>query len=237
MGLFDFVGTVGRKLGIDYFEQEEQLKKLDDEATRLQKEAALREEMSTALTKSVVDLNLGIEGFSARVLARGKAKLSGIAPSQQAKEVAILVVGNVAGMTEVDDGGMSVKTTEKPVAPSVMHTVARGDTLSLIAKHYYGIIMAYPNIGDANTPPVENVDKIEPGWVLRIPPILGIFYTSKQGDTLSGIAKTMYGDLKLYPLIFDANVDVLTSPDVLKPSTELLIPVRHELPSTSSHIA
>ncbi len=237
MGFFDFVGTVGRKLGIDYFEQEEALKKLDDEAARVQKEAALRDQMSTTLTKTVTDLNLGIEGFSAHVLARGKAKLSGVAPSQQAKEVAVLVVGNVQGIVQVDDSGMSVKATERPVEPSVMHTVAKGDTLSLIAKRYYGIIMAYETIGEANTPPVENVDKIEPGWVLRIPPIAGIFYTSKTGDTLSGIAKTMYGDLKLYPLIFDANVDVLTSPDVLKPGTELLIPVRHELPSSAVNVA
>jgi len=235
MGLFDFVASAGRKLGIDYFEQEEQLKKLDDEAARLQKETALREQMSAALTKSVVDLHLDIEGFTVRVLARGKAKLSGIAPSQQAKEVAVLVVGNVEGIVEVDDSGLSVKpSTEKPVAPAVMHTVVKGDTLSLIARRYYGIIMAFDSIADANVKVVADVNKIEPGWVLRVPPIAGIFYTSKQGDTLSGIAKTMYGDLKLYPLIFDANVDVLTSPDVLKPGTELLIPVRHELSAANS---
>lgn len=227
MGLFDFVAAAGRKLGIDYFEREEELKKLDDEATRLQKETALREEMSAALTRAVVDLDLGIENFSARVLARGRARLSGVARSQAAKEKAILTVGNAEGISQVEDDEFTVSV---PEPPAVFHTVVKGDTLSLIAKRYYGIIMAYPNIGDANQPPVENVDKIEPGWVLRIPPIDGIFYTSKKGDTLSGIAKTMYGELKLYPIIFDANRDVLDNPDVLKPDTELFIPIRHPLP-------
>jgi len=227
MGLFDFVSAAGRKLGIDYFEKEEELKKLDNEAERLKQEAALREQMSAELTKTVVDLNLGIEGFRARVLARGRARLSGVATSQAAKEKAILTVGNAEGISQVEDDDLTVSV---PEPPAVFHTVVKGDTLSLIAKHYYGIIMAYPEIGDANQPPVENVDKISPGWVLRIPPIEGILYTSKKGDTLSGIAKTMYGDLKLYPEIFEANTDVLTNPDVLKPDTQLFIPIRHPLP-------
>ena len=50
------------------------------------------------------------------------------------------------------------------------HTVARGDTLSAIAKKYYGNANQYPAIFEANKPMLSHPDKIYPGQVLRIPP-------------------------------------------------------------------
>jgi LysM repeat protein len=49
-------------------------------------------------------------------------------------------------------------------------------------------------------------------------------YTVKSGDTLSGIAKSLLGDASQYPKIFEANRDVLSDPDKIKPGQVLRIP-------------
>jgi nucleoid-associated protein YgaU len=50
------------------------------------------------------------------------------------------------------------------------------------------------------------------------------FHIVKKGDTLSKIAEEYYGDQMLYPKIFEANKDVLTDPNKIKPGQKLRIP-------------
>jgi nucleoid-associated protein YgaU len=45
-----------------------------------------------------------------------------------------------------------------------------------------------------------------------------------KGDTLSKIAKQIYGDANLYPKIFEANRDTLKNPDQIKVGQRLRIP-------------
>ena len=49
------------------------------------------------------------------------------------------------------------------------HTVESGESLSLIAKHYYGDPMKYKQIFEANTDQLKNPDLIHPGQKLTIP--------------------------------------------------------------------
>jgi nucleoid-associated protein YgaU len=49
-------------------------------------------------------------------------------------------------------------------------------------------------------------------------------YTVKAGDTLSEISKRLYGDSKKYLKIFEANRDLLSDPDKIKPGQVLKIP-------------
>lgn len=49
-------------------------------------------------------------------------------------------------------------------------------------------------------------------------------YTVRQGDTLSTIAKQHYGNSQAWPRIFDANRDVLSNPDHIKPGQQLKLP-------------
>ena len=49
-------------------------------------------------------------------------------------------------------------------------------------------------------------------------------YTVKSGDTLSKIAKETLGDANAYMEIFNANKDVLSDPDKIKPGQVLKIP-------------
>lgn len=50
------------------------------------------------------------------------------------------------------------------------------------------------------------------------------FYTVKSGDTLSKIAKEMYGNANDYMKIFDANKPMLSHPDKIYPGQVLRIP-------------
>jgi len=49
-------------------------------------------------------------------------------------------------------------------------------------------------------------------------------YRVKKGDTLSGIARKLYGDPHAWRPIFEANRDILSSPDKLRPDMTLTIP-------------
>jgi nucleoid-associated protein YgaU len=52
------------------------------------------------------------------------------------------------------------------------------------------------------------------------------FYTVKSGDTLSKIAKEVYGDASLYPRIFEANKPMLSDPDKIYPGQNLRVPAQ-----------
>ena len=49
------------------------------------------------------------------------------------------------------------------------HTVAKGETLSHIAQHYYGKASEYQKIFEANRDQLKDPDKIREGMTLRIP--------------------------------------------------------------------
>ncbi|OAB78585.1 peptidoglycan-binding protein LysM [Cochleicola gelatinilyticus] len=50
------------------------------------------------------------------------------------------------------------------------------------------------------------------------------FHTVEKGDTLSKIAKNVYGDAMKYPVIFEANKPMLKHPDKIYPGQVLRIP-------------
>jgi nucleoid-associated protein YgaU len=110
----------------------------------------------------------------------------GYVPSIDVKEKTVLLAGNIDGISKVDDrlhvgvrpgqatgsvaGGSTLGTgTGAPAWQSRTYTVEKGDTLSAIAKKFYGDASDYPIIFEANKPMLADPDKIYPGQVLRIP--------------------------------------------------------------------
>jgi nucleoid-associated protein YgaU len=65
----------------------------------------------------------------------------------------------------------SSSTAPPPAAPpDERYTVVAGDSLSKIAKKYYGDASQWRRIYDANREQIANPDLIQPGWKLVIPP-------------------------------------------------------------------
>lgn len=95
----------------------------------------------------------------------GKASVTGDGLTQEEKEKIQVAVGNIAGVSEVEN---NITTTDShDEAP--YYTVKSGDTLSAISKTVYGNANLYNKIFEANRPMLSSPDKIYPGQTLRIP--------------------------------------------------------------------
>jgi nucleoid-associated protein YgaU len=107
-------------------------------------------------------LNIDVQG--------DRVKLGGQAVTQEEAERIILALGNTIGVAEVDTSELQV---QQQSPQSTMYTVQKGDTLWEIAEKHYGKGKGakYTEIVKANSPPVKDPDLIQPGWVLRIPPL------------------------------------------------------------------
>jgi len=149
MGIFDFVKGAGEKLA-------------DKEARET--EASQEAVMSGKLRRHLQGLKLQIESVNV-AFNDGVATVTGKAATQAEREKAILALGNTQGVSRVMDN----MTVGAPAPEARFYTVAKGDTLSKIAKAQYGDAMKYPVIFEANKPMLTDPNKIYPGQVLRIP--------------------------------------------------------------------
>ena len=71
---------------------------------------------------------------------------------------------------------------------------------------------------------VEGVASVSDHITVSNPEPESVFHEVKKGDTLSKIAKEVYGDPMKYPVIFEANKPMLTHPDKIYPGQILRIP-------------
>ena len=71
---------------------------------------------------------------------------------------------------------------------------------------------------------VEGVETVDDRMAVVKTEPEATFYEVQKGDTLSKIAKSHYGDWKLYPQIFEANKPMLKDPDLIYPGQVLRIP-------------
>ncbi|MDH5412713.1 MAG: peptidoglycan-binding protein LysM [Flavobacteriaceae bacterium] len=151
MGLFSFIKNAGAKVfGIG--------------KTTAEEAAEVAVEKSGKLVKAVESLGFGVKDLDINV-KDDTATIYGEAENQATREKVVLVVGNTEGIASVDDR----MTTAVQEPEAQFHTVVSGDSLSKIAKKYYGNAMKYPVIFEANKPMLTHPDKIYPGQVLRIP--------------------------------------------------------------------
>jgi len=155
MGLLDFVKDAGAKLSGKASAEE-----------RAKEEAFEELRKGNTLMQHVFAMGLKIEEMRI-TYDDGIATIRGTCPSQAEREKILLTVGNVAGVSQVDDRIV----VEKPEPEAVFYTVVGGDTLSKIARAQYGDAGKYPVIFEANKPMLTDPNKIYVGQVLRIPPL------------------------------------------------------------------
>ena len=153
MGLFDF------------FRKDKGKKLFPENAAAEAKAEAIRQEIKRLGLPG--DLTVSVEG--------SRVKVGGVVPDEATRRKLMVITGNVQGIDQVDDqmqpqqAAPAATSTPAPSAPPRVHTVESGDTLSKIAKHYYGDPNQYPKIFQANTPMIKDPDEIYPGQVLLIP--------------------------------------------------------------------
>ena len=70
----------------------------------------------------------------------------------------------------------------------------------------------------------EGIATVDDQMTVLNPEPESVFYTVEKGDSLSKIAKSQYGDMMKYPIIFEANKPMLTHPDLIYPGQVLRIP-------------
>lgn len=142
MGLFDFAKDMGKKL----------FGKDDDPAEKIK-------ESIEANNPGITDLGVAYDD--------GTVDLSGKADSAEAVEKAVLMAGNVKGVTDVKIDNMEAPA---PAAEVEYYSIVSGDSLSKIAMKYYGNAMDYPKLFEANREVIKDADLIYPGQKIRIPP-------------------------------------------------------------------
>jgi nucleoid-associated protein YgaU len=94
----------------------------------------------------------------------GKPDFSNVSGGMASSEAAAPAMPDFSNV----QGG--VASTEAAVPGTEQtYTVASGDTLSHIAKHFYGKASRWQAIFDANRDQLDDPDRIRPGQVLKIP--------------------------------------------------------------------
>ncbi len=174
MSLFGFVKNIGKSL----FGQEA--------------------EAAESIQKHIEDNNPGVNNLDVQ-FEDGIVTLCADCESATALQKMILMAGNVKGVEDVRVGQISitppelaaapVASTEAPAAEVIAevpvaasevvevleqanveyYIIKSGDSLSKIAKKYYGNAMEYPRLFEENREVIEDPDLIYPGQKIRIP--------------------------------------------------------------------
>lgn len=141
---------------------------------------------------------------------------------------------------EADDSEPEPEQPQRPELPEppphTDYTVASGDTLSSIAREWFGDESKWDLIARAN--PLVDPNRLRVGQVLRLPPrdterdeseqaagSQQTTYIVRSGDNLSRIARTYYGDESRWRMIYEANRELLrNNPDNLRVGMRLVSP-------------
>ena len=192
MGLISFVKNAGAKLFKKKEAATSSVKNAVNKGSEQESAAPSQEELESQkaveLEGLVNSMGFGIEDLYIEV-SGDVATVHGKTGSWDDKERAVLAVGNVEGIAQVDDrieilatesqetgeGNREVPAVhasdDSSSEASEYYTVKKGDSLSKISKQVYGNAMKYRIIFEANKPMLKDPNKIYPGQVLRIPPL------------------------------------------------------------------
>jgi murein DD-endopeptidase MepM/ murein hydrolase activator NlpD len=119
------------------------------------------------------------------------------------------------------DRALDIKTTipARPNYAPVIYRISRGDAMYTISKQFN---VKNETILYNNKELDDNPHSIKPGMELTIPPVDGIYYTWKEGDTFEKVAEE-FNSKPEYIIDFPGNKIDLTNPEV-KPGTLVLVP-------------
>ena len=145
MGIFDFFRDKGREVEAE---------------TTVGTAEAIQRMLSTVLSGQIADLVVTDDD--------GVITLVGEAATEEVREKAILMAGNVKGVEKVNDDALTVADGKDEAEPK-FYTIQKGDSLSKIAKREYGNATKWKALFEANEEVIEDPDMIYPGQTIRIP--------------------------------------------------------------------
>jgi nucleoid-associated protein YgaU len=142
MGAFDFLKNIGRKIAGD-------------------PAADIKESIEKDLPGKIHNLTVSV--------GDSRATLMGQCDSDEVKEKAVLLAGNVKGIDKVEARYLTVKAQVVEPPEPKFYEVQAGDSLSKIAKQVYGDAMKWKALFEANREVIKDPDRIYPGQKIRIP--------------------------------------------------------------------
>jgi len=153
MGSFDFISDSGKNI----------LGKGDNAI-------AIKEEIESSFNELPVD-GLVVE------VNEDIVTLAGIAQDYPTREKAILIAGNIEGISQVEAEQLITmeqisEENVREIPEEIFYSIEKGDTLWAIATKYYDDGSKYTHIVDANIEVIKNADLIYPGQTIRIPEVL-----------------------------------------------------------------
>jgi LysM repeat protein len=199
--------------------------------------------------------SVGQSGMSSSTPTSRAQSPSATSPSSTTTGAVVPSVKNVpsTSSTQATPTTTPTKTSVASASAATVHVVVEGDTLTSIAKQYWGSSQGWENIEKAN--PGLTPTNLKLGAKLNIPakdaavsaPVklpssnsgsstsgsvsnaTGGDYEVVSGDTLSKISNKVYGDSKHWKQIYDANKKVIgEDAAVLVVGTKLTIPAKGE---------
>jgi nucleoid-associated protein YgaU len=126
----------------------------------------------------------------------------------QVQNFGVTVADGVATVT-----GLAANRAE---ASKVVMAVGNNDGIQQVDNQMRVPLASIQPAAEAAAPAVDGDDHADEDAV--------VFYPVEKGDTLSAIAKRLYGDANLYPRIFEANTPMLSHPDKIYPGQVLRVP-------------
>ena len=141
MGFFDFEKNVGKKVFADPADAPQKIQK-EIEAAKL------------PIEDLKVEFNDGV------------VHLFGSATEPAVIEKAVLISGNIAGVSKVDSLNIKGPKLKEQIETYI---IAPGDNLGKISKKILGKANRYPEILEANKEVISHPDKIFPGQKIRMP--------------------------------------------------------------------
>jgi murein DD-endopeptidase MepM/ murein hydrolase activator NlpD len=176
--------------------------------------------VSWAVTWLIVLVALGFALWKTQGASAATTALPTSAPDAAVPNVT-LPAQAAAGGTSAIDRLLQLKTIipERPRYEAVIYRVSRGDAMMSIADEFK---VKSETILYVNTELGDNPHNLQPGMELTIPPVDGLYYEWKDGDTLETVAAKFEAAPEEIIDFPGNNVD-LTNPD-FKPGTMVMIP-------------
>lgn len=198
MGVMDFAREAGSKVGIGDSAEE----KAEAASMEAAKEAAAKAKARNAAVKKRKDAAAASDAAKAKAAEEEKEEEKKARAADTARSESTERYLKTMGLGDVD---VRVKDSKA--------TIFGGAKDQATAER---IVLAVGNI--------KGIDQVRDFLKVDAPAPESDVYVVQAGDSLSKIAKEVYGDAMRYTEIFEANKPMLTDPDLIFPGQTLRIP-------------